>query len=158
MAKSKTATIQLKVRMKEPLRAAIARAAKARGVSLNAEVVSRLEQSWNEDAARTLDFGDSQTLGVMRALAAAKTMAEMTTGKDAYSDSQTAEIAFEANSRVLDAFFSARPGGAIDDLDPTDAQEQLLLDPMARTLGQNIGDVVLEGLSPVLEKIRKGKR
>jgi hypothetical protein len=154
MARSKKATIDLKVRMKEPLRAAIAKAAKARGVSLNAEVVSRLEQTWSEDAARTKDFGDDQTLGVMRALATAKTMAEMTTGKDAYSHPKTARVAFDAMTGLLDTLLAARPGGAEDLVDPTKGQ----LDAEARTLGQNIRDVLLEGLGPVLDEIRKGKR
>jgi hypothetical protein len=44
-ARKKSATIQLKVRMKEPLRATLEKAAAQRGVSLNSEIVDRLEQS-----------------------------------------------------------------------------------------------------------------
>ena len=43
MARAKSATINLKVRMKEPLRARIERIAKQNGVSMNAEAVRRLE-------------------------------------------------------------------------------------------------------------------
>jgi hypothetical protein len=41
----KTAIVQLKLRMREPLRAHLEKAAKARGVSLNNEAVDRLERS-----------------------------------------------------------------------------------------------------------------
>ena len=43
--RSKTAIIQIKVRMREPLRAHLEQAAKRRGVSLNNEIVDRLETS-----------------------------------------------------------------------------------------------------------------
>jgi hypothetical protein len=46
MARRKaSATVQLKVRMKEPLRAQLEKAAKQRGISINSEIVDRLEQS-----------------------------------------------------------------------------------------------------------------
>ena len=51
MAKrKKTATVQLKVRMKEPLRGQLEKAAKARGVSLNSEAVDRLDRSFHNQA------------------------------------------------------------------------------------------------------------
>lgn len=50
MAKrEQSATVDLKVRMKEPLRADLERAARRRGVSMNAEAVARLEQSFLRD-------------------------------------------------------------------------------------------------------------
>ncbi len=49
--RKKTATIQLsKVRMKEPLRGQLEKAAKARGVSMNAEIVDRLDRSFHNQA------------------------------------------------------------------------------------------------------------
>jgi hypothetical protein len=45
--RDETANAQLKVRMKEPLRAALEKAAQERGVSLNAEIVHRLERSFD---------------------------------------------------------------------------------------------------------------
>jgi Arc-like DNA binding domain len=42
-----TTNVQLKVRMKEPLRAALEKVAQERGVSLNAEIVYRLERSFD---------------------------------------------------------------------------------------------------------------
>jgi hypothetical protein len=49
MAKrSATATAELKVRLREPLRAKVERAAKKHRVSMNAEIVTRLENSFIE--------------------------------------------------------------------------------------------------------------
>lgn len=47
--RAKTATVDLKVRMKEPLRAAIENAAANNGVSMNAEAVNRLQRTFSED-------------------------------------------------------------------------------------------------------------
>lgn len=44
-------TADLKVRMKEPLRAAIEAAATANGVSMNAEAVARLQRTFSDDEA-----------------------------------------------------------------------------------------------------------
>ena len=44
--RKKSANVQLKVRVKEPLRARIEKAAKSRGVSMNAEMGDRLERSF----------------------------------------------------------------------------------------------------------------
>ena len=53
-----TQNVQLKIRMKEPLRAALEMGAKEKGVSLNAETVSRIERSFREEATKDDDFGD----------------------------------------------------------------------------------------------------
>lgn len=55
------ATIELKVRMKEPLRRQIEHAAKDRGISMNAEAVSRLERSF--DAANLVREAVDHALG-----------------------------------------------------------------------------------------------
>jgi Arc-like DNA binding domain len=47
--REKTATVNLRVRMKEHLREQIEATAGHRGVSLNAEAVARLERSFRED-------------------------------------------------------------------------------------------------------------
>ena len=69
MARLKSATVDLKVRMKEPLRAKIARSAKGHGISLNAEVVRRLEQSFFKEDAREQEWGGADTLSLMRVFA-----------------------------------------------------------------------------------------
>ena len=83
MPRRQSATVQLKVRMKEPLRAKIASAAKKHGVSLNAEAVDRLAQSFekghaNERVADTVmesvydAFEGEDTYRLMTLLAALK--------------------------------------------------------------------------------------
>src|SRR5262245_26020289 len=47
--RKQAARADIKIRMKEPLRAKIEAAAKRRGVSMNAEMVSRLEQSFQKE-------------------------------------------------------------------------------------------------------------
>ena len=47
-ARKKSAIVQQKIRMHEPLRADIERAAKRNGVSMNGEMVKRLEMSFLE--------------------------------------------------------------------------------------------------------------
>lgn len=47
--RKKTAIVNLRVRTKEPLRAQIEKAARKRGVSMNAETVARLEASFRDD-------------------------------------------------------------------------------------------------------------
>ena len=84
MARPKSATVDLKVRMKEPLRAKIETAARMRGVSLNNEVVQRLTLSFEREGAEkdrreairdtVLDgiyesFGGLQNFGIMKILA-----------------------------------------------------------------------------------------
>lgn len=49
MPRKQSQTVQLKLRMKEPLRAAVEKSAKKRGVSLNTELVDRIERSFEQD-------------------------------------------------------------------------------------------------------------
>ena len=49
--RKQSATVDIKIRMKEPLRAEVERAAKQRDVSMNAEMVDRLEQSFHSAGA-----------------------------------------------------------------------------------------------------------
>ncbi len=58
----KSATVQLKVRLKEPLRARIEVAAKGNGVSMNAEIGDRLRGSFDrEDLLATVRRVMSET-------------------------------------------------------------------------------------------------
>jgi hypothetical protein len=47
--RKETETVQVGLRVKEPLRAALEQAAEQRGVSMNAEIVRRLERSFTEE-------------------------------------------------------------------------------------------------------------
>jgi hypothetical protein len=69
VVREKTATVQLGVRMKEPLRAALEDAARARGVSINSETVHRLEASFAQDQRLADVFGDEETFRLMRTVA-----------------------------------------------------------------------------------------
>lgn len=55
------------------------------------------------------DFGDETTYQMMRALATAKKMAELSTGKSAYEDPETTQLALTAMKRVLAALFVVLP-------------------------------------------------
>src|SRR5262245_37131858 len=68
VARHRTAVVQLKTRMREPLRARLEAGAKRRGVSLNTEIVERLEQSFTKEDA----FGGGpEILNMARLMAAA---------------------------------------------------------------------------------------
>ena len=120
------------------------------GRSLSEEIEFRLELSVRSDDDRLRDFGDELTLRLMRALATSKMMAEVTTGKRALKDPETAEVAYRAMTGILDAAFHVRPGGVEDRTTPDIGQELIFADPEARSLGENIRDAILGGLGPVL--------
>jgi predicted HicB family RNase H-like nuclease len=84
MKREKSATIQLKMRMKEPLRARLEESARDRGVSLNAEGVSRLERS----------FQDRDSLG-LRVTAQTKRNLQKAAAASGRSQSQEAEFRLE---------------------------------------------------------------
>jgi hypothetical protein len=56
MARTEDVTVEIKIRMKEPLRRAIERSAKQRGISMNAEMVDRLTQSYRNDQSLSAVF------------------------------------------------------------------------------------------------------
>ncbi len=65
--RSKAATVDLKLRLKEPLRAAIETAARENGVSMNSEMVRHLERSIDRDDAR----GGQRVAAIVEAMATA---------------------------------------------------------------------------------------
>jgi hypothetical protein len=65
--RSEDAVVQLKARMREPIRAELEASAKRRGVSLNAELVDRVEKSFAEEDA----FGGPEIANMARLMAAA---------------------------------------------------------------------------------------
>ena len=142
-----SATVQFKVRMKEVLRSQIEAVAEVNDVTMNSEIVGRLERSLEMDDERERDFDTGFSLRLMKALATAKVLAEtMNDGKDAYSDARTAEAAYDAMVGILDMAFSVRPDGPEDRVSPSEGQRLILEDPEARSEGQNIRDVVLESV------------
>ena len=65
--RDRTAVVQLKTRLREPLRARLEAGAKRRGVTLNTEIVDRLEQSFAKEDA----FDGPEMLNMARLMAAA---------------------------------------------------------------------------------------
>ena len=65
--RSKAATVNLKLRLKEPLRAAIERAARENGVSMNSEMVRHLERSIHRDDG----LGGPRVAAIVEAMATA---------------------------------------------------------------------------------------
>ena len=118
------------------------------GRSLSEEIEMRLEQSFIED------MGSESTRKLMRALALAKEMAEMTTGKNAFRDKATAQAAHTAMTAILNSILPVGAVPAKDQIEPSEGQETILRDPQGRSLGDNIRDAILEGLGPNLSAIR----
>ncbi len=138
----------LTTRITEQTRNRLDDAARDADRSLSQEIEMRLEQSFLED------LGSESTRKLMRALALAKEMAEMTTGKNAFKDKATAQAAHTAMMAILNSIL---PVGAVpekDQIEPREGQEAILQDPRARSLGDNIRDAILEGLGPNLSAIR----
>ena len=55
--------------MKEPLRAKIEKASKAQGISMNKEIVERLERSFRDQEALYRQFGGRENYNIFRFLA-----------------------------------------------------------------------------------------
>ena len=108
MARKSSEKVQLKLRMREPVRAAIEKAAKLRGVSMNTEINARLDQSFEHETIvdRVLS-GESGNLA--RLIITAIQAVERATGKQSRNDSYTAAQARLAADTILDAEL-ARPG------------------------------------------------
>jgi hypothetical protein len=117
MPRSRKATIDLKVRMKEPLRAAIEKAAKARGVSLNRETVARLEKSFHMEQAEESSLGGSEIAPLIRILGATVELLEQRTGGKVLEDWRTGLAVSAAWKRVATQFFPKVPTGEIKAFD-----------------------------------------
>ena len=100
MPRKKSDTVQLKVRMKEPLRARLEKAAKSKGLSLNAEAVARLEQSFHDEKALQREFGGEKALLFGKWFAVTLASAQQMTKQSWEDDAETFLIAVEA-MRVL---------------------------------------------------------
>ncbi len=107
MARKKSATIDLKVRMKEPLRAQIEKAAKQAGISMNAEIVSRLQRSFGEEEnlrwAFSQMFRDEALFQILRSVASVIRLMEEQHGKPWHQDPNTRHEAVLCFRDYLDA-------------------------------------------------------
>ncbi|MBT4043521.1 MAG: TraY domain-containing protein [Rhodospirillaceae bacterium] len=130
-------------------------AADRTGRSLSQEIELRLQQSLDFDDQRQRDFGDESTLRLMRAMATAKLMAEMTWGTSAFEDPATSKVARDAMVAVLDGLLL--PLAALepkDQIEPEAGQAMLLNDPNSRLPADNIRDCILLGLGPTIPAAR----
>ncbi len=136
----------LGLRVTADLKRKLETAAKTSGRSQSQEAEDRLLRSFSDADARIQGFGSEDRLKLLRSLSLAVEMVEMTTGKDIFTDAETAEAGYRAMTGILDGMFSARPGGPLDTVTPTEGQEMVVKDPWSRNLGQNIRDSILEGM------------
>ena len=148
--RAKSDTVQLKTRMKEPLRAKLEAAAEENGVSLNAEAVQRLERSFAEEKSRAAisdeavngfyaSFGKPETFLVARLLANAIHTIEAVTGKNWMDDPEAHRQTQEACKNILDAF---RPPGG---------EGPMGIDP---TFGESVGkDAAINALKSEFERV-----
>ncbi len=141
-------------RIRPQLKEHLERDAKRAGRSLSEEIEARLERSYSDADARLQGFGSDERLELLRALSLAVDLVEMLMGKDIFTDAETAEVGYKAMTGLLDGFFSARPGGPLDTVTPTEGQEMIIKNPLARSHGQNVRDVILENLLPQIPAVK----
>ena len=123
MAKrSRSDTIQLKARMKEPLRAKLEAAAEEKGISLNAEMVHRLERSFSDEDSLANEFGGIDDYRVAKLLFAIIPLIEAQTGKSWRRDQATFRHVAEGWSAILHVIGhqSKKGPGGLFGLDLTD--------------------------------------
>jgi hypothetical protein len=99
--RAENAKAQLKVRLREPLRARLEAEARNNGYSLNTEIVRRLEESIREEDFGARVFGDDEMFATMDTLARLIRAVELRTGKPWTADRETYELAVETIYRVL---------------------------------------------------------
>jgi hypothetical protein len=96
-----TAKAQLKLRLREPLRARLEAEAKRNGYSLNTEIVRRLEASIRDEDIGAIMFGDAQMFGLMDFLARIIRAIEIDAGKPWTEDGETYLRTVETIYRIL---------------------------------------------------------
>jgi hypothetical protein len=81
MPRKKSETIGLNVRMKEPLRRKIETASKSNGVSMNSELVRRVEETFAKEEAGAAVYGGDKLEALFRVLGGAANLVEARTEK-----------------------------------------------------------------------------
>ena len=103
-------TVQLKTRMKEPLRAKLEAAAEEKGISLNAEAVQRLERSFfDENTAQYLLGFAAHSMMALRCLGDAVAKIEGETGRTWHEDWDTRQRVKAAFESILEVFGAKQP-------------------------------------------------
>jgi hypothetical protein len=113
--RSKIATVHISTRMREPLRAKLETAAKARGVSLNTELVERLNRTFSSAIENALGGADVRPI-VLHMIAAFRTAGETMARDKGLADwIADPECYLAAVSGVTDALLAGMPRGATDE-------------------------------------------
>ncbi len=125
--RKESATVQLKVRLKEPLRARIEKAARKRKRPMNTEIVDRLEMCFSEEEKLQLthqlvmdgvyeQFGGIGIYSLMKLLARAMAISEGETGKSWRDDADTCALVEAVFNSILSRYGpeSAPPAKPVD--------------------------------------------
>jgi hypothetical protein len=158
MARKLTDTVQLKLRFSEALRRRLEREARRQEQSLNAEIISRLEQSFRkaEDAdfvASTFRAMFSGTGDLLRAIAAVIWLIERRTGKEWREDPETSHAVRQATDFIIDALAGPPTWG---DLFRIFKQPEPTIEELERAYEVNKAEV-LEALRAVSRTTRLAK-
>jgi hypothetical protein len=142
-SRDKSELVQVSFRTREPLRAALESAAKARGVSMNTEMNERLMRSFEDDVKLEVEFSRVQLYAILRLVANAMDhagassaiMSNMGTGASKnWTDNPFAyDQALKAALFILNTF---RPAGEIDVATPKSRQ--------AREMGSETAKGIIE--------------
>ena len=165
MARKPTDTVQLKLRFSEALRRRLEREAARQDRSLNSEIISRVEQSFqkrdeSELTASTLRaaFGGA-TGDLLRAIAIAIWLIEKRTGKKWNEDFETYFSVKDATDNVIEAL--ARPLTPVRAAGIFKQREERLFSPdlLERIAGMMVGDLeqrrIPKSRSQIIAEIEK---
>lgn len=173
-ARDKTELVQVSFRTREPLRAALEAAAKARGVSMNTEMNERLMRSFEDEVNLETEFARVQLYAVLRVVANAvdhagtssAVVSSMATGasKSWFNNPFAYDQAVKAALFVLNAF---RPAGDVAEATPKTRQMRELGEEFAKGAIEalleeqptSIGDVQIPSrarrdLGPLFERLQ----
>ena len=103
MQRKQSATVQLKLRMKEPLRARLEKTAKTRGVSLNSEAVDRIDRSYEHESGILWSIGGLEYFPLLAMLGNAVKLVEEQTGRKWQQDFETRAQVKQAIATIFDA-------------------------------------------------------
>jgi hypothetical protein len=140
MARKKTAIAQVGLRLREPLRTKVEKAAKARGVSMNQELVDRIEGSFlSQDDV----FGDARMYRFARFVALGIQLVERATEKPWEKDFETKETVKTAMERLFDTFGPKGPERGRSVLEIADRAHHFgtnAMDEMIRSVRKSVAE------------------
>jgi Arc-like DNA binding domain len=160
------ASAQVKVRLKEPLRAALEEAARKRGISMNAEVISRLERSFEQDQRLQDVFGSAELFRLAQTLALVMEDTRRLAGFGGDCDTRWLRhpFAYDQAVKAVNVILEAlRPSGEIVQpritLDEANRHLEPLLQERVGRIGESVAATMVEICSGTYttERLREGK-